>query len=279
MCVFAGLLLAWSTTAAPTHTRCGAAPKSTSSARAIIFFLVCATNLVSATSTYSSSSSYASYSSSSSPSGGSSQSEGSSTLSKGNGYCWQAHTPDHPTCSGYASVGYTCVGDYCSAIDPGGTPSFCAKFVPGADAVDPLTGNCTGTSGPTTRFAGERVAQEALYNATDGAHWSDSLTNKWLGPCHCQWVGVTCLTKQSCDNSPVYQVNRQSKNLTGVLPSWNGDPGQGALPQLQVLLLFSNPGLTGTLPETYEKMPDMQQLNLYVDWHSKHKTTLTTTLL
>ena len=72
------------------------------------------------------------------------------------GYCWQAHTQDY--LGYYASVGYTCVGGYCSAINPLGTLSSsvcnqysffgffgpqvgtCAKFVPRADAVDPLTG-------------------------------------------------------------------------------------------------------------------------------------------
>jgi hypothetical protein len=143
------------------------------------------------------------------------------TTSAGPGECWQAYTPDYynyPTCSGYAGVGYTCVGDYCSAIGPQGTPGSCAKFVPRADAVDPLTGKCTGTSGPANR---------------------------------------------KCHEGPVSRIDRQSgKNLTGVLPSWNGDPGQGALPQLQELLITNNPGLTGTLPESYGDMEEINYLNL-----------------
>jgi hypothetical protein len=76
----------------------------------------------------------------------------------GPGECWQARTPDYPRCAGYAGVGYTCVGDYCSAIDPTGNPTQCAEFVPRANAVDPLTGKCTGTAGPaqvaTTNHSG-----------------------------------------------------------------------------------------------------------------------------
>ena len=72
------------------------------------------------------------------------------TTASSTDYCWQAHITDYPQCGGYAGAGYTCVGDYCSAIDPGGTPARCANFVPRADAVDPLTGKCTGSSGPAT---------------------------------------------------------------------------------------------------------------------------------
>jgi hypothetical protein len=58
--------------------------------------------------------------------------------------CWEAYMPHYYTssCSGYASAGYTCVGDYCAAVDPGGTPSICAK--PKGDcSVDRATGRCS----------------------------------------------------------------------------------------------------------------------------------------
>ena len=113
-------------------------------------------------------------------------------------------------------------------------------------------------------FAQERVALEALYNATGGEHWSDSPANGWLvNPCHCQWVDVICFNPKACDDSPVGAVVRQTdKNLTGVLPSWNGDPGQGALPQLEVISLRDNPGLTGTLPDSWGGMKEMTTLGL-----------------
>jgi hypothetical protein len=58
------------------------------------------------------------------------------------GTCWEALTTDYPTCSGYESDGYTCVGDFCSAIDPGGTPSDCAQQMPAGSMVDKTTGRC-----------------------------------------------------------------------------------------------------------------------------------------
>ena len=115
--------------------------------------------------------------------------------------------------------------------------------------------------------AQERVALEAFFNATGGEHWEDSPGNGWLRDrCHCRWVGVQCYNRAACDDSPVAGVYRQSdqtdKNLRGVLPSWNGDPSHGALPQLQVLGITNNPGLTGTLPEAYGKMTQMMYLIL-----------------
>ena len=74
---------------------------------------------------------------------------------------------------------------------------------------------------------------------------------------------MNCLNERACDDSPVYEVIRQTNiNLTGVLPSWNGDPGQGALPQLQKLYISDNPGLTGTLPEAWGDMTKMTYLVL-----------------
>ena len=57
------------------------------------------------------------------------------------GTCWEAHTPDFPSCSGYAFYGYTCVGDYCATMSPGGDPASCASRRP-SSRVDPTTGKC-----------------------------------------------------------------------------------------------------------------------------------------
>ena len=59
------------------------------------------------------------------------------------GTCWQAYLPNYPNCSGYASAGYTCVGKYCAAVNPGGTPSRCAIQQPPGYNVDDHTGKCT----------------------------------------------------------------------------------------------------------------------------------------
>ena len=113
-------------------------------------------------------------------------------------------------------------------------------------------------------FAQDRVALAALYNSTGGEHWADSPGNRWLrDSCHCRWVGVSCLEKSACDESPVIEIERSGKNLTGVLPSWSGDPGQSALPQLQRLTLTDNPGLTGSIPETWGDMAQMRRVWLY----------------
>ena len=91
-----------------------------------------------------------------------------------------------------------------------------------------------------TAVAQERVALEALFNRTGGRRWTDSPENGWLqGTCHCKWVGVYCVNGAMCPDSPVIKIIRQGswlggQNLVGSLPSWNGDSGQGALPQLQV---------------------------------------------
>ena len=113
--------------------------------------------------------------------------------------------------------------------------------------------------------AQERVALEALYNATGGAHWTDSPGNGWLkGSCHCRWAGVYCANGAACPDSPVVQLGWNSlENLVGTLPSWNSNSGQGALPKLQVLALSSNPGLSGALPEAYGTMSQMTSLLLY----------------
>ena len=58
------------------------------------------------------------------------------------GRCWEAHEPDYPTCSGYKSAGYTCVRNYCAAMDPAGEPKDCAEKQPKGTTVDPNTGRC-----------------------------------------------------------------------------------------------------------------------------------------
>jgi hypothetical protein len=53
--------------------------------------------------------------------------------------CWEAHTSDY-TCTGYEDAGYVCVGEYCAAQDPVGTPSTCA--VEAGCSVNHGTGRC-----------------------------------------------------------------------------------------------------------------------------------------
>ena len=63
--------------------------------------------------------------------------------------CWEAYLPNYPNCGGYSSAGYTCVGDYCAAMDPGGSPSTCAVDKGANYVVDQATGRCSPSPGPT----------------------------------------------------------------------------------------------------------------------------------
>jgi hypothetical protein len=55
--------------------------------------------------------------------------------------CYDAYLPNH-SCLGYEEIGYTCVGDYCAALDPFGTPETCAVRRPEGYVVDPQSGRC-----------------------------------------------------------------------------------------------------------------------------------------
>ena len=55
--------------------------------------------------------------------------------------CWEARKSDYG-CFGYTEVGYTCVGEYCAAMDPGGTPQDCAQQMPAGYVLDAGTGKC-----------------------------------------------------------------------------------------------------------------------------------------
>ena len=70
--------------------------------------------------------------------------------------CWEAYLPNYPNCSGYSSAGYTCVGDYCAAMNPGGDYWSCAIKKGANYVVDQATGSCinVGCSGHGTCDAG-----------------------------------------------------------------------------------------------------------------------------
>ena len=59
--------------------------------------------------------------------------------------CWEARKSDYG-CFGYTEVGYTCVGEYCAAMDPGGTPQDCAQQMPAGYVLDAGTGKCVKSS-------------------------------------------------------------------------------------------------------------------------------------
>jgi len=100
--------------------------------------------------------------------------------------------------------------------------------------------------------ATERAALIALYNATDGDHWTDN--SHWLGApgTECQWFGVTC----DGTGSSVTRVDLYDNNLQGSLPS-----ELSQLTNLDFLNLSKN-GLTGSIPVELCRLEHVYNLNL-----------------
>ena len=94
----------------------------------------------------------------------------SSTTTDSTG-CWEAYLPNF-SCAGYESAGYTCVGNWCAALNPRGTPSRCANKKGTNYVVDQATGRCTLSS---TNDA------SSSYTCTSqhGCLWSYSVDGAW----------------------------------------------------------------------------------------------------
>lgn len=83
----------------------------------------------------------------------------------------------------------------------------------------------------------------ALYQATDGSHWTRH--ERWLGPAgtECEWQGVTCAPNS--DGSMVVEaLDLGDNNLVGVVPE-----SFGQLIHLEWLLMWGN-RLRGMLPDS-----------------------------
>jgi hypothetical protein len=88
----------------------------------------------------------------------------------------------------------------------------------------------------------EREALVALYEATDGGHWTHRMG--WLGlpGTECSWYGVKC--RSVVDGRPtVTQLDLSENNLVGSLPE-----SSGRLTHLERLHLYGN-RLSGDLPD------------------------------
>ncbi len=123
-------------------------------------------------------------------------------------------------------------------------------------ALFPLLG-----SGPITKSAqatvpaAEKKALVDLYNATDGAHWTNN--DGWKNynttdPCESSWYGVTCTSA----NDHVIRLELRSNNLTGTIAASIGN-----LTQLQDLDLYKN-NLTGNIPASLGNLQQLQLLFL-----------------
>ena len=96
----------------------------------------------------------------------------------------------------------------------------------------------------------DREALVALYNATNGANWTDKtnwLSKRPLG----EWYGVT-----ATDRGRVTELSLVDNNLRGEIP-----PELGGLSGLKTLAL-ANSGLTGTIPSELGSLSNLETLIL-----------------
>ncbi len=104
--------------------------------------------------------------------------------------------------------------------------------------------------------AAERQALVDLYNATNGAGWTDN--SNWNGApgTECNWFGVTCDGGQTT----VMQLMLYNNNLAGgPLPA-----SLANLTSLQLLILYSNQ-LTGQIPPELGSLANLSDLDLHVN--------------
>ncbi len=99
--------------------------------------------------------------------------------------------------------------------------------------------------------AAQRAALIALYNATDGANWTDN--TGWLSPDESTWYGVTVT---SCH---ITDIQLDGNNLTGTIP-----PEIGDLPMLEGLSLGANQ-LSGSIPPEIGNLTNLIGLNLAIN--------------
>lgn len=101
--------------------------------------------------------------------------------------------------------------------------------------------------------ADERAALVALYDATDGANWTNK--NGWLGDTgtECSWFGV------SCDGYGVIGINLIGNGLVGTIPS-----ELSQLSELRTLHLSTNQ-LTGNIPAQLGQLSKLNTLSLYTN--------------
>ena len=123
-----------------------------------------------------------------------------------------------------------------------------------ADAVFDTAANgilaVSATAVTNAIIAGDRAALEALYNATDGANWTDN-TNWLSNAALSQWHGVTTDV-----NGRVTQLDLADNTLTGGIPA-----ELGSLTSLERLYLNGN-ALTGGIPAELGSLTNLITLSL-----------------
>ncbi|WP_338762633.1 gliding motility-associated C-terminal domain-containing protein [Bernardetia sp. ABR2-2B] len=98
----------------------------------------------------------------------------------------------------------------------------------------------------------DSLALVELYNATDGANWTNpwTLTDPWT-----TWAGVVLNANDSC----VLELNLSNRNLTGTIPT--SMFGGEKLNQIQAFNLADN-NLTGEIPAEFNTLLTLEELNL-----------------
>ena len=99
-------------------------------------------------------------------------------------------------------------------------------------------------------YAQDREALVALYNATDGANWTNN-TNWLSNEALSEWFGVSTDV-----NGRVTRLYLHLNGLNGEIPV-----ELGGLASLQELFLFRN-GLSGAIPVELGNLTNLQQLTL-----------------
>ena len=135
---------------------------------------------------------------------------------------------------------------------PSHTPAQVAAYLQNhAQQRETLDPNNTWGHGFAQLPSPDREALIALYNATDGANWTDNtnwVTNAPVG----QWYGVT-----TNGNGRVTEINLTRNQLKGEIP-----PELANLTNLKVLALGGNE-LTGTIPAWLGSLANLEELYLW----------------
>ncbi|MCB9308938.1 MAG: T9SS type A sorting domain-containing protein [Lewinellaceae bacterium] len=141
------------------------------------------------------------------------------------------------------------------AVDDSGNTSQCQV---GVNVRDPLNYCCNHP---------DLLALQAFYDATNGDQWKNTVAgNKpWFEDCDpcglhdgTPWYGITCN-----GNHRVSALGLNFNNLVGTIP-----PSIDGLNEVNWLVLYDNPGLTGIIPNTICNIPHLQFFSLLRNNHT-----------
>lgn len=106
------------------------------------------------------------------------------------------------------------------------------------------------TPKPPPKVVSQKEALIALYLATNGSEWKNK--DSWLIGDECTWFGIACDSEGA-----VVSIFLSGNNLNGTLPS-----ELGSLTRLTDLYITDSPGLTGSIPTSFENLENLERLTL-----------------